>query len=362
MTSRTATAWNAAPQLAPQNYVSGSVYTDPAIFAAERRQIFGRLWTLVAHASEFPEPFAFRTTEQGAGPVLLLREADGSIAAYANVAAPGRVAEVRSTGTEARWAGGAGLTRLRCESKLDLVFVCWDADAPSLENFLGATLDAFAEPMAPGELEVIHFHRATLQSNWKAWMETNLDAYHTFMHVVLRKTQVDSARRIRIQPNGHAAGGGLKANYSNYKGWQDRSNDLALAGMDATDMRSGHLFPNAMVLARGTVIRLDTIIPLTPDTMILECRGLGRKGDSDAARRMRFQHHNMYWGPLSRNLPEDAFAAEACARSFDSGAGRWQIIARDENLTGQDDGMLRNFYGEWSRRLGRPAHNPVNQG
>lgn len=360
MTARTAQSWETPPQLAPQNYVSGAVYTDPALFAAERREIFGKVWTLVAHASEFPEPFAFRTTEQGAGPVLLLREADGTMAAYANVAGPGRVAEVRPTGTDARWAGGAGLARLRCETRLDLIFVCRDDAAPGLDAFLGPALDAFAEPMAAGELEVIHFHRATLQSNWKAWMETNLDAYHTFMHVVLRKTQVDSARRIRIHPHGHAGGGGVKASYTNYKGWEDRAGTMALDGLEANEMRSAHLFPNAMVLARGTVIRLDTVIPLTPDTMILECRGLGRKGDSDAVRRQRFQHHNMYWGPLSRNLPEDAFAAEACDKSFRDGAGRWQLIARDENLTGQDDGMLRNFYAEWSRRLGRPSHNPVN--
>lgn len=360
MSARTAPDWEAPPRLAPPNYVSGSVYTDPAIFAEERRQIFGRAWTLVAHASEFPEAFAFRTTEQGAGPVLLVREADGAIAAYANLGAPGQVAEPRAAGTDPRWAQGGRLPRLRCETRLDLVFVCWEQDAPDLGHYLGPALDAFAEPMAPGQLEVIHFHRATLHSNWKAWMETNLDAYHTFMHVVLRKTQVDSARRIRIHPNGHAGGGGLRAAYANYKGWEGRSDAMALDGMDAADMRSAHLFPNAMVLARGTVIRLDTIIPLAPDRMILECRGLGRKGDTDAVRRLRFQHHNMYWGPLSRNLPEDGFAAEACAATFESGAARWQIIVRDENLTGQDDGMLRNFYAEWSRRLGRPAHNPTN--
>ena len=72
-------------------------------------------------------------------------------------------------------------------------------------------------------------------------------------------------------------------------------------------------------------------------------------------------HHNMYWGPLSRNLPEDGFAAEACEAAFGSGAARYQIIARDENLTGQDDGMMRNFYGEWSRLTGLPSHNPTNR-
>jgi hypothetical protein len=72
-------------------------------------------------------------------------------------------------------------------------------------------------------------------------------------------------------------------------------------------------------------------------------------------------HHNMYWGPLSRNLPEDGFAAEACEASFGPGAAHYQIIARDENLTGQDDGMMRNFYGRWSQLTGLPSHNPTNR-
>jgi hypothetical protein len=65
-------------------------------------------------------------------------------------------------------------------------------------------------------------------------------------------------------------------------------------------------------------------------------------------------HHNQYWGPLGRNLPEDALAAELCAKSYRTGHSPWQVIARDENLTGQDDGMMRAFYARWSRMTGRP--------
>ena len=78
--------------------------------------------------------------------------------------------------------------------------------------------------------------------------------------------------------------------------------------------------------------------------LLAECRGLGVKGDSEENRRKRMEHHNQYWGPLGRNLPEDALAAELCAMSYRSGHAHYQVIARDEGLTGQDDGMLREFY------------------
>ena len=52
-------------------------------------------------------------------------------------------------------------------------------------------------------------------------------------------------------------------------------------------------------------------------------------------------------------------AAESCADSFRSHAGRYQIIARDENLAGQDDAILRSFYAEWRRLVGRDPGQPT---
>jgi hypothetical protein len=219
--------------------------------------------------------------------------------------------------------------------------------------------------MGTGELEVFHFNRSILESNWKSWIETNLDIYHEVMHVTLRKTQVSAGamkdRNFDLHKNGHAGIGGVKAKYGGYKGWGERDVASTLPGLDPNDLRVFEIFPNSTIIARGTVIRIDTIMPISPGRAVLECRGLGLKGDSDADRMMRIEHHNAYWGPFGRNVPEDAFAAEMCGVSFRTGAAKHQNIARDEDGHGQDDGILRNFYEEWSRRMGRPASNPVNR-
>lgn len=392
MSARNAKQWRTPPALAPESYVSGDVYADPAIFETERDKIFARTWRIACHESELAAPFDFRTYDHLGIPLISIRGADGVVRTFFNVCSHRGARLVSEVSGNAKrltcfyhlWTYDAegrcidiprpeayetvgltkedcGLRAVRTETKLGLIFITLDEAAAPLSSYLGHLLDHFEEPMGARPLEVFHFHRAELTANWKAWMETNLDAYHTFMHVVLRRTQVDSARQIKIHPNGHAAGEGLRADYKNYKGWQERSDSLALPGLEASEMRSAHLFPNAMILARGTVIRIDTVIPVASDRMVLECRGLGVKGDTPEQRRERMAHHNMYWGPLSRNLPEDGFAAEACEASFGSGAARYQIIARDENLTGQDDGMMRNFYGEWGRLTGLPAHNPTNR-
>ena len=124
-------------------------------------------------------------------------------------------------------------------------------------------------------------------------------------------------------------------------------------------MQGGRLEPDAKRSAkpRGGLARWT----FGPDKALLECRGIGRKGDSADDRLMRIDHHNAYWGPFGRNVPEDAIAAERCDASFRPGAARHQIIARDEGGHGQDDALLRNFYGEWGRLMGRPAHKPINQ-
>jgi methanesulfonate monooxygenase subunit alpha len=91
---------------------------------------------------------------------------------------------------------------------------------------------------------------------------------------------------------------------------------------------------------------------------LVEWRGLGIKGESAEDRAMRVSHHNQFWGPFGRNLYEDAHAIECVAESNQGGGGAFSIMARHENLRTQDDALLRSFYQEWGRLMGRPASDP----
>ena len=385
MASRNETAWNRRPQLPASHVVASSHYNDEDVYRDERERLFGRVWILVGHESEFPGRYDYRTTEKAGTPLVLVRGEDDRIRAFINVCSHrgGRLVNERSGNAKVftcfyhRWTydtkGGCiniprpegyqavgmkaadyGLREVRTAVKFGLVFLNFDDAAMSLDDYLEGALDPLEEALATAPLEIFHYQRSELEANWKSWVETNLDAYHTGMHYLLRKTQVDSERRIRLTPGGHGMTGGMKQKYNQYADWRRREDTLALPGMDANEMRNVHLFPNASILTRGTAVRIDTISPAGPGRTIVECRGLGVKGDSEEARRKRMAHHNQYWGPLGRNLPEDALAAELCAKSYRTGHSPWQVIARDENLTGQDDGMMRAFYARWSRMTGRP--------
>ena len=75
---------------------------------------------------------------------------------------------------------------------------------------------------------------------------------------------------------------------------------------------------------------------------------------------------DVYVGSITTNtgdLLEEMFqrmllSAEACGEGFIKSASRYQIIAREENGTGQDDGMLRAWYAEWSKLTQEKINEP----
>jgi len=396
--ARSDNEWDTPPRVPETHYVDGRVYSDAQIFADEKRLILKKVWHFAAHDSELPDVHDYRTFQHAGLPLFLIRGSDGQVRCFVNACAH-RGAKIlhETSGNAARltcfyhlWSyddrgacidiprseayetagldkADCGLRAVRCESRHGLIFVNLDDAAPTLDAFLGDALEIFDGVLdgANVDYEVFHFHAATVDANWKAWQETIVDLYHEFMHVVLRTTQMTAApmsdRDMRVYPNGHLAIGGLKADYDSYQAYGERRDSLAFPGLTVDDARFTPLFPDTTIITRGTVMRIDTVTPLSPHKTLVESRGLGIKGDTPAARRERIQHHNDYWGPFGRNVPEDAFAAEACEKAFGRGAARYQIIARDEAGRGQDDLMLRAYYAEWARLMGRSPANPTNR-
>lgn len=396
--SRRYEQWTAPPSLPETHYVDGTVYSDPSILEDEKQKILGRIWHFAAHDSELPNRFDYRTFQHAGLALFLARGTDDRVRCFVN-ACSHRGAKIlndprgnaeRITCFYHMWSyndkgecidiprpdayegagldkASCGLREVRCDSKYGLIFVNLSDDGETLDEFIGESLEIFRDVFEGNEVEyeVFHFHRATVDANWKAWQETVVDLYHEFMHVVLRNTQMTAApmgeREMRVYPNGHFGLIGLKANYDNYEGYVAREERLAFPGLTVDDARLVPLFPDTTIITRGTVMRIDTVTPLGPHQTLVEARGLGVKGESQADRAMRIHHHNEYWGPFGRNVPEDAFAAEACEKVFSQGAARYQIIARDEGGRGQDDLMLRGYYAEWARLMGRSPSNPSNR-
>ena len=384
--------WQTAPDLPATHYIDNRIHTDPVIFAEERKRIFAAGWKLACHESELPEPGSFRTLEVAGVGLIVLRGRDGGIRTFFN-ACPHRGArllreergtlrnriqcfyhlwsfdlEGNCTGiTRPDGYGKVGLGKddvclrpVRTEVLFGLVFVSLNDRIEPLGDFLGPMVESMRPHLDGDELEVFHYHRAEIRTNWKLWVDNNSEQYHEYLHVLNRKTGMAHPsyheRRWRLNPNSHNV---ISQGTIAYGGMGlDARTDNLMPGMNPDGMVVMLLFPDVMINVRATVMRLDTITPLEPGRTVVEWRGLGLRSDSPEVRDERIRHHNQVWGPAGRNLPEDIEAVESQWRNMASGAHRWSIFAREEELRPQDDANLRAFYREWGRRVGRAAHDP----
>jgi phenylpropionate dioxygenase-like ring-hydroxylating dioxygenase large terminal subunit len=196
------------------------VYTDPAVFELELERIFGRLWIFVGHESRIPQPGDFLRSRIGRRDLLVVRQADGTIAALHNrcahrgsqlCAAPHGharslvcpyhgwayrldgsligvpMAEGYGADFAAKRADWALPRAPRLDSYRGFMFASLAATGPSLGDYLGGMARAFDNMIdrAPdAELEQHpHFIKQEYRGNWKFHMENATDTIHTtFVH------------------------------------------------------------------------------------------------------------------------------------------------------------------------------------
>jgi methanesulfonate monooxygenase subunit alpha len=395
--SRNATEWAARPKLPPTHYVDTRLYTDTGIFREEQEKIFERTWFIACHDSELPGPHDYRTFRHPSGKELVvIRGDDGEVRAFYNVCPHRGNTLVQDPAGNARaltcifhaWtfdcrgactgiarrkegfqdrldARDVGLRRVRAAVGYGgFVWVNLDDGAPSLESFIGGALGTL-EPHLREPLEVFHYQKVIVRTNYKLWHDTNSEFYHDYMHYFNRVTGMLQPgyfdRKYVPFPNGHAAVGSMEVQYDRYEGGASRAvgwPGLAPGGWILVD-----LFPGMTFNLRTSVMRIDTAIPLGPNEVMIELRGLGLKRDTPEDRAARVHDHNAIWGPFGRNLHEDLLGVRGQGRAMrdDHSGGRWVLHGREENQTIHDEVGMRHFYAEWSRWMGRSPSDPFGE-
>ena len=394
---RSSRQWDERPSFPSTHFVDTHLYTDPNFFREEQVNIFARTWIIACHESEVPNPFDYRTFRHPAGPELVVhRGDDGVVRSFYNICPHrGNVLVHEPAGNAHKllcifhgWSfdcrgncagitrgkegyqdrfgtADAGLREVRTEVGYGgFIWVNIDDDAPPLRAFIGNALESI-EPHIQEPLEVFHFHKVVVNANFKLWHDTNSEFYHDYMHYFNRVTGMLQPgyfdRKYMPYPNGHASVGSMQVRYDKYDGGQERSvgwPGLAPGGWVLID-----LFPGMTYNLRTSVIRLDTIIPLSPNQTLIEFRGLGLKSDSLEQRASRVRDHNSIWGPFGRNLHEDLLGVRGQGRAMrdETTGSRWVLHGREEESGIHDEVGMRHYYAEWSRRMGRLASEPFSE-
>ena len=188
----------------------GAFFSDERVYAADLEHIFARHWLFVASEPEIPEAGDYRAYQIGPYPIFILRQDDGSIAAFHNtcrhrgsrilqqdsgvvgskIVCPyhrwgydtaGRVVDC-GPGGDAALAKGLHLKRVHLRNLSGLLFVCMADDPPEDFADMAAQMTPYLAAHALPRAKVARQVDLVEHGNWKLTIENNRECFHCGGH------------------------------------------------------------------------------------------------------------------------------------------------------------------------------------
>jgi glycine betaine catabolism A len=282
-----------------------AAYVDPDVFEWEQRNFFGSGWMCVARSEQLPEPGDQRAEATGSGGVLLVRDEDGVLRAFAN-SCRHRGHELLGCGESARakaiicpyhaWTyslagelrGAAGfrkapgfdfsewsLPAMPVSEWHGLVFVDTSGGAAGSFDEALAKLDGVVAPYEPERLVTAGRHSYDAAANWKILTENYHECYHCpSIHPEL----------CRVSPP--KSGENYTADAAWVGGWMDlrdgmdtmsldgKSHGVPLRGLDGQGLRTViyvNIFPNVLLSLHPDYVMTHRLVPVAVDKTRIEC-------------------------------------------------------------------------------------------
>jgi glycine betaine catabolism A len=279
-------------------------YTDRDVFDWEQRHFFGGGWTCVGLAADLAVPGDQRAVPLGGASVLLSRDDDGEIHAFANFCRhrghellprgesarrPGIVCpyhswtfalsgQLRSAkgfhGAPGFEASSWGLVELPVADWHGLLFVDPSGAAEPMEHAL-ADLEELVAPYEPERLVVAGRHSYDAAANWKVLTENYHECYHCpVIHPELCRVSPPGSGE-NYQTSGPWLGGWMQLR----DGMETMSLDGAslgvpLRGLDSTRLRLVNyltIFPNVLLSLHPDYVMTHVLTPVAVDRTLIEC-------------------------------------------------------------------------------------------
>jgi Rieske 2Fe-2S family protein len=282
-----------------------AAYVDPAVFAWEQQHFLGGGWTCVGFSAMLANTGDQRAEPVGLGSVLLTRDDDGAVHAFAN-SCRHRGHELLAVGESAqrntvicpyhswtyaldgglRFASGFkrsdgfdrsawSLAELPAAEWHGLIFVDGSAGAAgSLADSL-TELDKIVAPYEPERLVIAGRHRYDAAANWKILTENYHECYHCpVIHPELCKVSPPKSGE------NYAAQGAWVGGWMDLRDGMDTmsldgvSHGAALRGLDGDGLRTViyvNVFPNVLLSLHPDYVMTHRLVPLAADRTMIEC-------------------------------------------------------------------------------------------
>ena len=234
-----------AGPLSRATHVAGFIYSSPEIYALEKERIWMKDWLCVGRDDEIPEPGDYVTWRIADEPIIIARNAQGEINAFANVCAHRGVEVAQGKGNTTEFScpyhgwlydlsgkligapymkEAEGFDPTRCRLKpirfgvwQGFMFVNFDDGCESLTDFIAPFAEDF-EFLGMGDLAVAAKLEVEFGCNWKLVAENAMDNLH--IAVVHPVTLGDGIKAEDVDIKLNARGG-----YSSFYTHEPRFND-----------------------------------------------------------------------------------------------------------------------------------------
>jgi glycine betaine catabolism A len=281
-----------------------AAYTDPAVFEWEQRNFFGGGWMCVGRSAQVPNPGDQRAQAAGVGSVLLTRDDDGVLHAFANTCRH-RGHELLPCGGSAshsviicpyhawtydlngglRAAAGFksqpgfdadrwGLVELPCIEWHGLIFVDSSGHAAPLGAAL-RTLDEMLVPYEMSRLVVAGAHEYDAAANWKILTENYHECYHCpSIHPELCRVSSPKSGDNYDLPGAWVGGTMELRPGMTTMSLDGTSQGVPLRGLDERGLRTVlyvNVFPNVLISPHPDYVMVHLLRPVAVDRTIIEC-------------------------------------------------------------------------------------------
>ncbi len=388
------------------------VFMDRDIYALEQERIYrGPIWSYLALEAEIPKPGDFKSTFIGDTPVVVTRDADGSLKAFVNRCAHrGALVCSEPHGNKQthtcpyhqwcydlagnlvgvpfrRGVDGKGgypkdfdlkqhaLPKLRVDAYDGLVFGTFSDTVEPLLDYIGPAMTPFLDRHFHKPIQVLGYSRQFVNANWKLYFENVKDPYHaSLLHLfhttfgLYRATQrggviMDAKHRhdmLRALPRtdgGDETKAYKDASIRSYAGKYQLADPSLLALQPEFEGLHIHsIFPCLVVQQISNSLAVRQLLPKGPDRFELIFTYFGYTDDTEEMRKARIKQANLV-GPAGFVSMEDGYAAEIVQQAIVRDGDKCSVLEAGGHDIGDEESLvtetaIRGFWKNYRELMG----------